>query len=274
MIKLEKKNDFLICIDSDGTVMDTMILKHKYALGPSFIEVFNISNHKNEILNDWINLNCFSSKRGFNRFITLDIILGKVKEYGYEYAGFDEYHKWVEETLSLSIPSLEQRIEKIVNSNCLQLAKKWALLCNERISMLPNAAPFENAREIILKLRKADLLGVSTANKKALTKEWKSIGIYDYFNFVASQEYGTKEYVIKEALKNGYLKTNAIMIGDSFADIKAAKEAGIWVYPIIPGHENESWDEFYNIVYPRLISGNFDDNFQRELLNKFEVCLS
>ena len=64
------------------------------------------------------------------------------------------------------------------------------------------------------------------------------------------------------------------MIGDSFADIKAAKEAGIWVYPIIPGHENESWDEFYNIVYPRLISGNFDDNFQRELLNKFEVCLS
>ena len=273
MIKLEKEKDFLICVDSDGTVMDTMILKHKNALGPSFIEVFNITNHKDEILNDWINLNCFSSKRGYNRFITLDLILEKIKGYGYEFEGAKEYHKWVCETNSLSIGSLDEMINNTINISCLRLVKKWAERCNEMITTLPEAKPFENARNIILKLKEADLIGVSTANEAALSKEWKSIGIYDSFKLVASQEYGTKEFVIKESLKKGYKKNNAIMIGDSFADIKAAQTAGIWVYPIIPGRENESWNLFYENVYPKLLNGKFTQEYQDKLLYDFEKSL-
>ena len=37
MITFEKEKDYLICVDSDGTVMDSMVIKHTKALAPKLI---------------------------------------------------------------------------------------------------------------------------------------------------------------------------------------------------------------------------------------------
>ena len=43
--------DFLVCVDSDGTAMDTMTIKHVCCFGPAIIEVFNLEAYKDKILN-------------------------------------------------------------------------------------------------------------------------------------------------------------------------------------------------------------------------------
>ena len=270
-----KEHNYLICIDSDGTVMDTMTSKHSIALGPSFISTFGIDKNKDEILNEWIRINCFSLMRGYNRFYTLDIILDYVLRFGYSYSGRDEYHNWVKNTDSLSIPSILEEIKKANNPYCLNKALEWARMSNEMIGNMNDAESFSEAiKSIHILSKEADLIGVSTANFKALTKEWTNERIINDFRLVASQEYGTKEVVIKKALDLGYDPKNVIMIGDSSGDLDAAKECKIWFYPIIPKHENESWLLFMNEVRNIFFKGLFNEEYQNKLIEKYKEFLS
>lgn len=56
MIPFEKEKDYLICVDSDGTVMDSMVIKHTKALAPKLISVFGLENDKNQILKNGMSL--------------------------------------------------------------------------------------------------------------------------------------------------------------------------------------------------------------------------
>ena len=44
----EKSKEFLVCVDSDGTVMDTMTIKHKNCFGPAFVEIFSVDEEIRE----------------------------------------------------------------------------------------------------------------------------------------------------------------------------------------------------------------------------------
>ena len=37
--------DFLVCIDSDGTAMDTMTIKHQRCFGPLIIPTWKLENY-------------------------------------------------------------------------------------------------------------------------------------------------------------------------------------------------------------------------------------
>lgn len=45
--KAEQK---IVCIDSDGTALDTMNSKHIRCFGPCFVEAFGLQAHREELL--------------------------------------------------------------------------------------------------------------------------------------------------------------------------------------------------------------------------------
>lgn len=219
MITFEKEKDYLICVDSDGTVMDSMVIKHTKALAPKLISVFGLENDKNQILKKWYELNLYKETRGLNRFIALDSILAYAGSLDYSFEGYDIYHNWVINTQSLSVPSLKNEIERRGNYDCLVKALKWGEDVNLAIERLPLAKPFKNARRSLEILsERVDLLGVSSANEKAILAEWKSAKIDYLFKAIGCQKDGTKEKIIEFALSLGYKNDHVLMLGDSMGD--------------------------------------------------------
>src|ERR1700749_3398039 len=71
MITITPKHDFLVGIDSDGCVFDSMELKHKECFVPNFInhyELQGVSKFAREAA-EFVNL--YSKSRGINRFQAL-----------------------------------------------------------------------------------------------------------------------------------------------------------------------------------------------------------
>jgi len=270
MIEFEKKHPYLVCMDSDGTVMDTMTIKHERCFGPCFIEVFGITNHKNEIIKKWDNINLYSKTRGINRFHGLDLILQYVAQYGYTYEGYEEFHNWFMTTNQFSVNSIKKQMETATNLNCFELALEWSRRVNEEIEKLPMSSYFDGVFDAIQTASKScDLVGVSSANPQAVQFEWNTLGIAKYFSMIACQDKGTKSNIILDSLKNGYEKENTIMLGDAVGDLEAAKNNGVWFFPIIPKHEVECWRIFIKECLPRLINGTFDINYQQALIDDF-----
>ena len=65
---MEKRKEFLVCIDSDGCVMDTMDLKHDKCLAPCMLMVWDLGKYKIELTARWREINLYSLDRGTNRF--------------------------------------------------------------------------------------------------------------------------------------------------------------------------------------------------------------
>lgn len=61
------KDKYIVCIDSDGCVMDTMNYKHELCFGPIAAKIWNVENEK-RFLQIWNIVNLFSLTRGINRF--------------------------------------------------------------------------------------------------------------------------------------------------------------------------------------------------------------
>ena len=68
LIDMNRKHDFLICVDSDGCVFDNMELKHKECFCPATVNRWNlqsVSRYAREAA-EFVNL--YSTTRGANRF--------------------------------------------------------------------------------------------------------------------------------------------------------------------------------------------------------------
>lgn len=72
------RKDFLLCVDSDGSVMDTMEIKHKRCFGPCMVDEWNLSNWQKPILKRWNDINLYTMTRGINRFRGLALALNSV----------------------------------------------------------------------------------------------------------------------------------------------------------------------------------------------------
>lgn len=270
-MNFEKKKDYLICVDSDGTVMDTMTIKHERCFGPMFIKAMDIKEHQDEILNHWLHVNLYAITRGINRFQGFFEICEFIqKEYGISYEGMDEFKAWVTSTKEFSVNSIKKYMETSKDNWLFEKALEWSKLVNEAIVNLPPSLPFEGVNESLLKLSsESDIVGVSSANKEAVYEEWTRLDLMKYFRFVGCQDVGNKASIIKQALALGYKKENTIMLGDADGDLNAAKENGVWFFPIVPRKEAQSWIQFVNEAYPKLLQGKFNDEYQASLINAF-----
>lgn len=269
MLDFKKEHDYLICIDSDGTVMDTMTVKHETSFGPEFVNVFGIKEHVQDILTYWNDYNLYKKTRGINRFLGLKEILLYVKKYNISFEGEEDFLSWTENTSTFSNDALKKEIER-KGTFTLKKALEWSNAVNASIAKLPPSQAFKGVKEALEELSKnADLVGVSSANKDAVYEEWNRLDLMKFFKYVACQDIGSKGKIIQEALKENYKLENSLMVGDALGDYEAANQNGIKFFPITPKKEVESWERLKKEGIEKLESNSFDDKYQKELFDEF-----
>ena len=269
----KRKHNKVICIDSDGTMIDAMNVKHDKCHGDSLIYIWNLEDNADEIHEMWDSINLYEKSRGVNRFIALAEMLkrmdGKYIELNQE--EYEKFVGWVEKG-SLSNAALEVELEE--NSTpLLEKIHDWSLELNKRIASLTpqDKPPFQNGREALkYALNKADIAIISSSNMAAILEEWKAHDLLKYVDVITSQEIGTKGECLAEMLTKGYDKKDVLMIGDAYPDVDAASENGVYYYPILTKHEAESWQEFIDTYFDKFLNDEYDE-CQQELLDKFEA---
>ena len=273
--KFEKAKDFLICIDSDGCVLDTMDVKHMRCLGPCLVHQWNLEEYKDEIIRLWRKVKLLSNFRGINRFRGLARVLADIHENYTRIEGLSEYVYWVQTASELSDESLREAFER-TGSICIKKAMEWSGLVNQSMAMISDRKkpPFEGAREALELAKKyADIAIVTSANGVEIRKEWENQSLIQYTDLLASQETGRKAECLKELVEKGYEKKKVLMIGDSPIDLEAAREAGALFYPILAYQERESWEIFPEVL-KQFLEGNYEGKMQDRCIEEFQGNLS
>ena len=97
-----RKHDYLVCVDSDGCVMDTMNCKHFHCFGPCMVTEWGLDAWKKEIFARWNEINLFSMTRGINRFKGLAMALGEIHEKYTPITGIAALQHWAATAPALS----------------------------------------------------------------------------------------------------------------------------------------------------------------------------
>jgi len=277
----KKEHDFLICIDSDGCVFDSMGIKqHKTCFAPNFISHWGLRDVEKPAREVWEFVNLYSSTRGVNRFRALVHALDlasnrkEIRESGWVKPDLTPLRQWIEKTRVLANSELEK--EMLVNKEpILQRTLDWSNGINRTVSeKIKGVPPFPDLRKALKKASEAaDLLVVSATPMEALVREWDEHGLSDYVQVIAGQEAGTKEDHIRIVMEGRYDRRHVLKIGDAPGDLKAAQANGVLFYPIIPGSENESWLKFYDTALERFLAGTYEGEYQSALVEAFNKSL-
>ncbi len=278
MISLPRQKDFLVGIDSDGCAFDTMELKHKECFIPNIIYYYNlqgVSKYAREVA-EFVNL--YSKSRGINRFPALIETLERlrrrpeVKARGVKIVVPESLKKWMQSEKKLGNPALEQAVQA-TNDPELKQALEWSRAVNRSVEwMVHGVPPFPFVRESLEKLSQvADIIVVSATPEEALKREWAEHGLDKYVRAILGQESGTKKDFL--GLSAQYPAGHSLMVGDAPGDQKAAEANGALFFPINPGEEEKSWQEFFEKGIERFLNGSFSGSYQKELLEHFDQCL-
>jgi phosphoglycolate phosphatase-like HAD superfamily hydrolase len=277
---LKPQKEFFIGIDSDGCVFDTMEIKQKEIFIPMFIKHFRMQKVAKYARETWEFVNLYSTNRGTNRFKAL--IKGieylstrpEVKARNMILPDITPIKKWVSNETKLGNPTLEKYAAK-VNEPIINTTLAWSKEVNKLVGeIVYDIPPFPFVNESLEKMAPhADLMVVSQTPGEALTREWQEHKIDNYVRLIAGQEYGTKTEHLKYAAAGKYPPDKILMIGDALGDLSAAKDNGVLFYPINPGHEEASWETFFNEALDKFFSGTYSGEYEDKLIKKFKDYL-
>ena len=258
----EKKHDFLVCVDSDGCVMDTMNCKHFNCFGPCMVAEWDLEEWKDAILQRWNVINLFSMTRGINRFKGLAMALGEINTTYTPIAGIEALQHWADTAPALSNDGITKAIESAEGNTklVLQKALNWSKAVNAAIVQLDEALkiPYPGADEGLAAAHQfADVAMVSSANRDAVEEEWGKFGLLQHTDIVLAQDVGSKAACIKQMLAFGYDPNKVVMIGDAPGDSDAAEKNGVHYYPILVNHEKASWEEAVAVAFAKLRAGEY-----------------
>jgi len=277
---LPKQHDFFVGYDSDGCIFDTMEIKQKECFCPAFIKHFNLQAASKYAREVWLFVNLYSKTRGCNRYPAVQRALQLIGQWpvfaarGVSVSNIPSLDEWIVAESKLGIPALK---EKVANSNDPALTKilAWSQEVDTRIKdMVFGVPPFPGVLECLEKIRQsADTIVVSQTPVEALVREWKEHKLDHLVNFIAGQEAGTKTEHLAFAAKERYAPEKILMVGDAPGDYKAAKNNNALFFPIIPGEEEKSWQNFLEEGIARFFNGTFLGDYQRQLLEEFDRAL-
>ena len=258
-----RKHDYLVCVDSDGCVMDTMNCKHFHCFGPCMVAEWGLEEWKDSILDRWNVINLFSMTRGINRFKGLAMALGEIDKQYKPIAGISALQHWVEVAPALSNDGVAKAAEEAEDPDAklvFQKALSWSKAVNAAIVELDESLkiPYEGAKEGLAAAHAfADVAMVSSANRDAVEEEWGKFGLLEHTDIVLAQDVGSKAACIREMLKFGYDLDKVVMVGDAPGDCDAAEKNGVYYYPILVNHEKESWDEAIAVAFSKLQASDY-----------------
>ena len=259
----ERKHEYLVCVDSDGCVMDTMNCNHFHCFGPCMVTEWGLEEWKQTILDRWNVINLFSMTRGINRFKGLAMALGEIDKQYKPITGIAALQHWVEVAPALSNDGVVKAAAEATDADAklvFEKALSWSKAVNAAIVELDESlkVPYNGAYEgLAAAHRFADVAMVSSANRDAVEEEWGKFGLLEHTDIVLAQDVGSKAACIKEMLKFGYDVNKVVMIGDAPGDCDAAEKNGVHYYPILVNHEKESWDEAITVAFGKLQSGEY-----------------
>jgi phosphoglycolate phosphatase-like HAD superfamily hydrolase len=278
MFTITPKHDFLVGIDSDGCVFDSMELKHKECFVPNFINHYGlqgVSKYAREAA-EFVNL--YSKSRGANRFPALIEQLNWLRERPEVRArNIDVAHPkgliaWMERETKLGNPTLEKAVAETDDPD-LKVALAWSIAVNKSIAeMVRCVPPFPHVRECLERFAtKADMIVCSQTPNAALEAEWEEHDLAKYVVAICGQEVGSKKESLTNAKK--YPANHTLMIGDAPGDYKAAVANECLFFPINPGVEEASWRRLYDEGIARFFEGSYAGAYQRQLLDEFDTFL-
>ncbi len=231
------RHEFFVGIDSDGSVFDTMAIKHRECLCPQMIECFGLQPVAQAACECMDFAGLLSRTRGANRHKSLRRILGEllpthpaVRKSGFEVPQLPHYFAWVDDSASvLSSERLKRAIATATGSTKkeLALAHAWNDRVNQAIERIVRGIPpFPLVRECLRKMHgKAGVMVVSTTPCDTLMREWSAQDLAKYLALIAGQEKGTKARHLEYAAQNRYNEHHVLMIGDASGDLNAARES-------------------------------------------------
>ncbi len=275
-----KQCDFLVGIDSDGCVFDSMEIKHKECFIPNFIKHLGlqpISKYAREAC-EFTNL--YSKTRGANRFhaylAAIDLLEERreVQARGVTVPRWQGVRDWVQRETKLGTKTIGPEAEKTGDPD-LQLGFAWSSAVDDTIAqMVTGLPPFPGVREALEAMSdKADMIVCSATPNRALQQEWKEHGIDRSVQCICGQEAGSKKESLARAQKFGYDLDKMLMIGDAPGDMAAAKAVGTLYYPINPGHEEQSWARFNEEALGKFFAGTYAGDYEAALIAEFEKYL-
>ena len=259
----ERKHDYLVCVDSDGCVMDTMNCKHFHCFGPCMVNEWGLEEWKDEILERWNEINLFSMTRGINRFKGLAMALKEIDAKYTRITGVDALIHWTDAAPALSNDGVARAAAEATDADAklvLEKALSWSKAVNAAIVELDEnlKVPYDGAKEGLAAAHQfADVAMVSSANRDAVEEEWGKFGLLEHTDIVLAQDIGSKAACIAEMMKFGYDLNKVVMVGDAPGDCDAAEKNGVHYYPILVNHEKESWDEAIAVAFGKLQSGEY-----------------
>ncbi len=261
--KFERKHDFLVCVDSDGCVMDTMNCKHFHCFGPCMVTEWGLEAWKDAILERWNVINLFSMTRGINRFKGLAMALGEINAQYTPITGIEALQHWADTAPALSNDGVAKAAAEATDANARLIFEKalsWSKAVNAAIVELDEnlKIPYEGAKEGLAAAHTfADVAMVSSANRDAVEEEWGKFSLLEHTDIVLAQDVGSKAACIAQMLNFGYDPSKVVMIGDAPGDCDAAERNGVHYYPILVNHEKESWDEAIAVAFAKLTAGEY-----------------
>ena len=270
------EKEYFIGIDSDGCAFDTMEIKHKECFCPAFINHFNLQAVSKYARETWEFVNLYSKTRGANRFLallyTLDLLSEReeVGKRGVKIPELKNFKEWTKKETQLGNPALEKAAKKSGDPE-LKRILAWSEDVNSTVAkIVRNLAPFPFVKESLEKIRSlADVVVVSQSTKEALEREWNENNISGYVKLIAGQEMGTKTEHIHYTTAGKYRSGRVLMIGDAPGDLKAARNNNALFFPIIPGKEEISWEQFYTEGIERFFNSTYAGSYEEALIEDF-----
>jgi len=280
LVELEPEHAFFVGIDSDGCAFDTMEIKQKECFIPNIVRCWDlqpVSKYAREAA-EFVNL--YSKWRGINRWPALVMVFDllrerpEVRKRKAVIPEANRIREFIASGRPLSNASLAELVEETNNPE-LARALKWSEAVNRTVSeTVRNVPPFPYVRDSLEQMSEhADMVVVSQTPLEALAREWEEHHIAEYVRVIAGQEMGTKTEHLKYATSGKYAPGHILMIGDAPGDLKAARANDALFYPILPGHEDEAWQRFYEEAFSRFLQGAYAGVYEAELIAEFERWL-
>lgn len=277
-IALQKTKNFLIAIDSDGCVFDSMEIKHKECFCPVTIRHYSLQAISKYARESWEFVNLYSVRRGMNRFPALIQVMDQLRtrpevvRRDVTIPWLDELRSWTESTSRLGNPALAEAAE---HTPVLKDAWIWSDAVNQAVQeMVHGVPPFPGVLDVLtIAASRADMMVASSTPVAALQREWGEHGLSEYVGVIAGQEMGPKSHQLATVSGNSYVADHVLMIGDAFSDYRAAKTVGACFYPILPGEEESSWDRLLNEALDRFFCTAYLGTYEHELITELRKKL-
>jgi len=286
----QSEHDFLVCLDTDGHVLDNMWAKQVIVFHPHYMDMNGLRDIELYFRIHAEHHNLWADTRGCDRYVAVQLTLNSlledlqarqaiptdhVKDLLNSLNGYVEFVNSSGGQKAFGIPSLfEYHKSHGLDYNITRLLA-WSEAVDRTFQFVTlTMPPFPGVRETVQYLcERADILVVSGTPYRDLASWWQSAGLAQCVKAIAGKEMGKKTEhirVVKE--QGGYADDHVIMGGDGGGDLKAARANNALFFPTPAGREVEAWASARQ-TFDAFFEGRYRGELEDEKVKVFNEVL-